>query len=373
MKLLPCLLLFACALPLNAVDLPAWAAKNTAGNPVRVAVAPPEGERFAHLSWTKAVRTAKGTVVLAYTAGTFHGHHGGGSPAISRSTDGGKTFTAPKVLREFGPGLDYTQSGNLALGIAGDGALVVLAMAYDEDVKNSIFGWRSEDDGVTWSPVDTSALGPNKTGSIFGNMLSLPGKGLVVFGHYRSGSQPHTQGIWMSTSKDHGRTWGDLRRIADVHAVEPVVVQSAGRLIGFFRGESKVLGGRQYVSVSDDNGDTWKTELSVLDAADPQTARLAAPCAVENPGKPGELLVLTNERNRPGNTPGRFWLWRGSAKSLDWKRERILLEIPKIEGDKNTDFGYPWLLHLEGRRWLMFYYHGQGRGPCPLWVTEVEL
>jgi len=32
-----------------------------------------------------------------------------------------------------------------------------------------------------------------------------------------------------------------------------------------------------------------------------------------------------------------------------------------------------WLLHVEGRRRLMFYYHGDSRGNCPLWVTEVML
>jgi hypothetical protein len=360
-------------LALSAEILLVWAAKNPTGNEVRIAVPAPEGPRFAHLSWTKALRTPKGTVVLAYIAGTFHGSHGGGSPAISRSTDGGRTFSAPHIVREFAPGMDYSHSGNVALGLAEDGALVLLAMAFTGDETNHIFGWRSGDDGVTWTPTDTAALGPNKTGSVFGSVLPVKGQGLVVLGHYRAGAKPHTQGIWMSVSPDHGRTWGEARRIADVHAVEPVLVASAGRLLGFFRGESQILGGRQYVGVSDDNGLTWKTELSVLDAENPKTARLAAPCAVENPEKPGEILVLTTERAKPGNTPGRIWLWRGDARKLDWKRERVLLEFPHIDGDPNTDFGYPWLLHLEGNRWLMVYYHGTSRSACPLWVTEVEL
>jgi hypothetical protein len=362
-------LLFTTALA--AADLPPWAATNPDGNPVRIAVAPPDGPRFAHLSWTKAVRTPRGTIVLAYLAGIYHG--GSDCPAISRSTDGGRTFSAPQILREFAPGRDYASSGNLALGLTDDGALVVLAMAFTGDKTNMIFGWRSDDDGVTWKSVDTSALGPNKTGSIFGNILPVAGRGLVVLGHYRAGAQPYTQGIWMSASPDQGRTWGEPRRIADVPAVEPVLVQSAGRLIGFFRGNSKTLGGREFVGVSDDNGATWTTKLSDLAAADPATAGIAAPCAVEDPDHPGELLVLTNERTHRTRTPGHFWLWRGSAKTLRWQRERILLEVPHLDGDKHTDFGYPWLLHLEGRRWLMFYYHGDSHGYCPIWVTEVRL
>lgn len=354
--------------------LPGWAATNNDGHAVRIAVPAPEGERFAHLSWNKVLRTSKGTVLLAYTAGTFHGSHGGGSPAVSRSSDEGRTFSAPHILREFGPGLDYTQSGNLAVGLAADGAVVLLAMAYTGNAANHIFGWRSEDDGVTWKPVDTSSLGPDKTGSVFGNIVPVEGQGLVVLGHYRSGAEPHTQGIWMANSTDQGHTWSAARRIADVHAVEPTLVAtSSGRLLGFFRGDSKGLRGRQYVGVSDDRGATWKTELSILDAEDNARSGLAAPCAVENPNHDGEILVLTTERGKVGETRGRIWLWRGDARKLDWKRERVLLEFPLVKGDANSDFGYPWLLHLEGNRWLMYYYHGRHKGACPLWVTEVRL
>lgn len=352
-------------------DHPA-ASRRPDGGRVRIAVNPPDDARFAHLSWNKALRTAKGTLVLAYIAGRFHGDHGGGCPAVSRSTDGGGTFSRPKVLREFGPGRDYSASGNLALGVAADGALVLLAMAYTGSQANNIFGWRSADDGLSWTPVDTSNLGPNKTGSVFGNILPLAGRGLAGFGHYRAGAQPYTRGIWMALSANDGRTWGAPRRISDVLAVEPLVLQTGSRLLGFFRGGGG-LGGRQFVAVSDDLGETWRIELSVLAAAEPAAARLAAPFAVENPNRPGEILILTTERAAAGNTPGRIWLWRGNAQQLDWQRQRVLLEFPRVPGDPHTDFGYPWLVYLGGRRWLMFYYHGRSRGFCPLWVTELEL
>lgn len=346
------------------------AARNPSGLPVRVVVEPPDDPRFAHLSWNKALRTPKGTIVLAYIAGTFHGDHGGGCPAVSRSTDGGQTFTPPKILRQFGPGQDYSHSGNVALGIAEDGALVLLAMAYTGSEANHIFGWRSEDDGLTWAPADTAALGPNKTGSVFGNILPLPGRGLVVLGHYRAGAQPHTSGIWMAVSADHGRSWGAPRRISEANAVEPVLLQSGGRLLAFLRGAGG-HGGRQFIAASDDLGATWKTELSPLAPERPASARLAAPCAVVNPAQPGEIIALTTERALPGNTPGRIWLWKGNAKDLAWRRVRVVLEFPRVEGDPHTDFGYPWLVHLDGNRWLMLYYHGRSRGPCPLWATEM--
>ncbi len=145
-----------------------WKARQPSGVPVRVAVEPQTDARFAHLSWNKVVRTPRGTLVLAYVAGTFHGNHGGGCPAISRSVDNGESFSAPHLLREFGPGQDYMHCGNLALGLAEDGALVLLAMAFDGDNANHIFGWRSEDDGQTWSAINTEALGPNDPHHDFG-------------------------------------------------------------------------------------------------------------------------------------------------------------------------------------------------------------
>lgn len=360
-------------LSLRADPLPAWAARNTAGNPVRLAVAAPADPASAHLAWPKVIRTQSGAVVIAVCAGQGH-NTGSSGPAVARSTDGGQTFGPLQVLMRF-PADDprYLDCGNIALGQAEDGALLLLAMAFNKDVGNNIYGWRSTDEGVTWTRADTSGLGPDKTGSVFGSILPLTGQGLAVFGHYRPGAKPHTQGLWMSLSKDQGRTWGEARRIAEPHAVEPVVIQSAGRLIGFFRGDSKNLGGRQYVGVSDDQGATWKTELSVLDAEDNTQARLAAPFAVENPNKAGEIFVLTTERAVPGHTPGRIWLWTGDAQKLAWKRAHVLLEIPRIEDDKNTDFGYPWLLHAGGNRWQMYYYHGNSRSACPIWVTDITL
>lgn len=349
-----------------------WAATNPGGQPTRVALAAPADPRSAHLAWPKVVRTAKGTLVLAVCAGQGH-NTGSSGPAISRSTDGGRTFDAPRVLMRF-PDDDprYLDCGNLALSEAPDGALLLLAMAFKKDAGNNIFGWRSSDDGLTWTRTDTSALGPDKTGSVFGNVIELPGQGLAVFGHFRAGSKPHTQGIWMALSPDQGRTWTEARKLNDDYLVEPVVVKSAGRLVGFFRGDSKEAGGRQSVGVSDDDGRSWKTVRSQLDAQDPATSRLAAPFAIENPAKPGELLILTTERTRTGNTPGRIWLWRGDARTLDWKRDRVILEFPRIEGDPHTDFGYPWLLHVGGNRWQMYYYHGQPRSACPIWVTDLE-
>lgn len=342
-----------------------WAACLKTSGTLRVAVAPPSDPRFAHLAWPKALRLSDGTIVLACLAGAYHG--GGGCPAVSLSTDDGKTFTPPKILREFGPGKDYGNSGNLALGLAGDGAVVLLAMAHSGDTRNNIFGWRSTDRGRTWSPVDTSALGPNKTGSVTGTIIAVPGVGLMAAGHYRKGSTPDTQGIWVSVSRDDGRSWGAAQRVSDIDAGEPVLVRAGGRLMIFIRGRG-ANEKRQYLAVSDDHGATWRTSLIDITAAQPKST-LTHPFAMMNPDKPEELLALTAERP----LPGQIWLWRGDPQKLAWRRDRLLLELPKIAGDKHNDYGYPWLVPLGGGRALVFFYHGLARGANPIWVAEITL
>ncbi len=347
-----------------AEPLPAWAARATGGGAVRMAVPPPENPRFAHLAWPKAVRTADGTIVLGYLAGT---HHGDAScPAVSISTDGGKSFSPPNVLREFGPGMEYTNSGNMALGVAHDGAVILLAHGHTKRTSH-IFGWRSTDGGRTWKPVDTSALGPNKTGSSTGTIVQLPDRKLMVAGHYREGS-PQARGIWQSVSADDGLTWGEPAIVNNLNGGEPVLVRDGERLLVFIRGRGPASA-RQFVSVSEDCGKTWTTDLLSITAIDKHTRLLAHPFVMVDPQRPGELIAITTERPLPGSAQ----LWRGSAKTLAFKHERTLLEFPKLEGDKNVDYGYAWAAPMEGRRALLFYYHGLGRGPNPIWVVDVEL
>lgn len=366
------LLLLLVTLPLRAAEPePAWVARTPSGESGRIVVPAPADPRFTHLGWPKALRARDGTVVLACLAGPNHGGPGG-SPAVALSHDNGKTFSPLHIVREFGEGKDYRHSGNIALGLASDGAIVLLAMAFNGNASNHIFGWRSTDAGRTWTATDTTALGPNKTGSVFGEILALPDGRLVTSGHYRTGAQPFQRGIWIAYSSDQGRSWGEPQRIADIIANEPALTMANGRLIGLFRSDDAALRWRYWLASSDDLGSTWQVDASSVAVTRRESQRLAAPFIIADPADPQRVIGLTNERNVPGHTPGHVWQWRADAKQLVWQKEKLLLEFPSIKGSRQVDFGYPWLLHLEGRRWLMFYYHGEMNGPCPLWSVEVE-
>ncbi|SHK09445.1 BNR repeat-like domain-containing protein [Tangfeifania diversioriginum] len=349
-------------------NLPIWAGKLKLPGTVRIAVHGSDNEELSHLAWPKALIAPDGTIVLAYLAGSFHGSHGKNSPAISLSNDNGKTFSSPQILKDFSLEEEYTASGNLAMGIAHDGAIILLAMGYRGNEANHIFGWRSEDNGKTWSEVDTSNLGPNKTGSVCGTIIQLPGKRLMAMGHYRKPSIPYEIGIWQSISFDNGQTWEVPQMVTNINGGEPVLVRADDRLLVFIRGRGPAST-RQYIAVSDNFGQTWHTELSDIIAQNNHTQSFAHPFAMVNPKNKEELIALTVERPVPGS----IWLWRGNPKDLNFALDRQLMEIPKIDNEKKIDYGYTWLLNIEKNHYLMFYYHGLNRNNSSIWVAEFYL
>ena len=333
----------------------------------RVILPAPENPRFAHLSWPKIV-TCGDALVLAYSAGRFHGNHGEGCPAVSVSRDGGETFSSPRILREFDATTDLTCSANTALGVAEDGAVVLLAMAFTADDRNSVFGWRSADGGASWAPVDTATLADGRTGSVYGHVFPVRGRGLAVAGHYRPGSISRTRGLWMAFSQDGGLTWGEPEPLTDEDLVEPAFTCSAGRLVGLLRDRRNQANYRQ--AVSDDGGRTWTLSTSPL-GGEPRF-RAPSPFVIADPSEPHRLFAFETLRRRDGNAPGRMDLWTADARELEWRRLGLVAEIPRAEGDPYRDFGYPWMTPLADGAWFAAFYAGLKKGPNALWGLKMK-
>ncbi len=321
----------------------------------RIVVPPPKDERFAHLSWPKIVTAPDGTLVTAYIAGRKH-VNGDGCPAVSVSSDNGKTFSEPKILREFDATKSYQHGANLALGVAEDGAVVLLVMAFTNDERNSIFGWRSEDSGDTWKPTETSSLADSKTGSVFGHVFPVPGKGLAVCGHFR---KPKGYGIWIAYSQDHGKSWGDPQIITRNAYFEPTFLYSQGRLIGLIR-ENAAHAYHQYVS--DNLGESWEKTGKVLQGN--PAANHPSPFLIEDPASPGQLYALQSERG----DKHQIHLWKATATDLDWEHVSQLVEVPN-----DRDFSYPWMTPLGNGKWFLVYYSGEKDGPNSIWGLGLTL
>jgi len=340
----------------------------------RVIIPAPEDEAHRHLSWPKVQRTPDGTLVAAYLAGNYHGSHGGNCPAISISTDEGQTFSPPNILKRYRRGLEYTSAGNVALGLAEDGALVLLSMAFKGGEANTIDGWRSEDSGRTWQPTDVSTLDRNQTGSVFGNVVQVPDKGLAVFGHYRPPATEKSGGVWMAFSEDEGRSWGSPRTISEtgMRLVEPAFTFTEGRFIGLVRG--KLNGGYYVQMTSDDQGETWETDPRGLVSDYDGKVDLPAPYITYDPQNPSRVYSLVSERYRidPKDLYGRIVLYEADANDLEWKRIGDVARFPVELGDRR-DITYAWMTHLGDNRWYVVFYCGEVRGPSDIYGLTMEI
>lgn len=334
----------------------------------RLLIAAPENPRFSHLAWPKVCQTEDGSLVVAFVAARAHTRDG--CPAVSVSRDGGKSFTRPHILKEFDSSQDYAHCGNVALGTAEDGSVVILAMAFTGDKRNTIFGWRSTDSGSTWQPVDASALANNKTGSVFGRVFPIPGKGLVAFGHYRPPSEPST-GIWMSVSQNHGRTWGPPRLVVPGHYYEPAAVFAADRFILLLRNGRREFRWRYDQAVSDDLGERWRITAGAI-AVDPESrCSLPSPFISVSGRDPTLLHALQSERGTVGDSQGRIYLWTADTKKLEWKRKGLVVSIPK-EATGLSDWSYPWMTSLDGDKWFLVFYAGRVSGSNSIWGMTIQ-
>lgn len=354
----------------RAADAPATQRANLIlpgdfGTP-RELVPAPADPKYKHLAWPKVVRTADGTLVLAYLAGPKHTV--GGRAAVSRSTDGGRTFSPPQIVMNLTGDRASWHSGNLALGVANDGAVVLLAMAFAGD-QGDILGWRSADAGATWTPTDTSALA--RCGSVYGHVFAVPGRGLAVCGHYRKGFA-RDQGIWMAFSADDGRTWSPPATVTEEKLVEPAVCRAGDRLVGLFRDDGKRFY-RQFVS--DDRGDTWRESDCPVGGG----TNLPSPFVAPRPDASGAgVFALQSERNFAAPRakgepapPGHVFLWSADAATLRWRR------VGRVASFTNTpsrpDYGYPWMTPMGDGRWFLVFYHGASMNAATsIWGMTID-
>jgi hypothetical protein len=337
----------------------------------RLLVRAPEDPALAHLAWPKIVATGDGTLVLACSAGK--GHNMGGSGAVvSRSTDGGATFSPPQRLAYF-PDDDarYRDCGNMALGLADDGAVVLLAMAFAPR-QNTILGWRSADAGKTWERVDTSALAENKTGSVYGNILHVSGMGLVVFGHYRQPSRPDV-GIWMSVSTDGGRSWKRPRLVTEKAYYEPAFTFAEGRFVGLLRLAPGADPSRYDEAVSDDLGKTWSIRPAKIAIPDGLPGSQPSPFITVSPAEPSKLYAMQSIRGPFEQTRGRVYLWTADAKDLQWQRAGLVVSIP-ANAENLADWSYPWMTPAGNKgQWMLAFYAGAKRGGNSIYGMRMDL
>ena len=190
-----------------------------------------------HLGWPVGIKVGR-TLLCVYHQTQCH--HGGKQLAtdssravVVRSTDGGKTWSEPIDIRQFGTSKKalVMNFGN-CFGVIDN--KVFLASKYGL--------YRSEDEGKTWTLIP-GALTQEQTGHKYTDnfgprMVVHPDKGLVIpVGVEQS---PY---IDMYSSKDEGLTWTHERvKLSDrIHPLEPTAIYHEGHFIFLSRNHTLPL------------------------------------------------------------------------------------------------------------------------------------
>jgi len=309
-----------------------------------------------------------------------HGYAG-----LSRSSDGGMTWTEPVKIFD----LPKADDGVDAHGVLRDGTILYSAVSYGwEGERYSYKNWyansyiiRSQDQGHTWSEPAKVNIAPFTWAYPFGRIIELADGQLLMtmYGGYlplslrgpaandkddvtremrKLGDQKPEQQrgdfAFIIKSKDGGKTWGDLHVIArGFNETCPVLLPNQRILVAMRSTEG---GAYTATSYSDDDGNTWSVPVQISNQSEHPADLLLL--------KSGELLLTHGQRNKPYGVQ----VMVSKDNGTTWGANRIMLAW---DGD-HMDLGYPVTVQRKDGKLVTAYYivYGQKNkvileGPAP--------
>lgn len=244
----------------------------TSGMP-DVIVVPRSGERGAFFPTIE--RLANGHLVVVYYDSPDH-ITPLGRISMVRSTDEGKTWSAPQVIIDT-PLDDRSPS----IMQARDGPLLFNFWMLQHHTSEGVFVLRSRDEGRTWSQplkVGTTLIESSTEGKI----VELENGDLLIPIAGRKSNEEKIR-CTIVRSTDHGNTWPaaqevELAAVPGVDVLEPVIANlGGGRLLGMVRSEND--DNRAYLVESHDFGRSWSKPVKVPISAQASDLVTVAPRA----------------------------------------------------------------------------------------------
>jgi hypothetical protein len=307
-------------------------------------------ERFIAIdnvcAWPNLTSMPDGSIVATIFNQPTHGGWEGDVDCWG-SEDEGRTWNYRGRPAPHEPG---TNRMNVAAGLAGDGAIIVIASGWSRrpppgEYANPHDGevlqpWvcRSEDGGRTWERVGSVAPLPGQARPLipFGDIVCQDDGTLGVCCYSRLPPDEHAATFYASS--DGGRTWEPRGTIAEVSTNEttPVVLPDARLLAA-----GRTLGDQHLeLFVSDDRGVTWQTQGPLtLGRQHPAHLLLLSD---------NRLLLTYGIRNK-----GLYGI--GARISPDyggtWLPPQLLVDLPGA-----TDGGYPSSVQAEDGTVVTAYY-----------------
>ncbi len=290
-------------------------------------------------------RARNGDLLVCYNSGGDLS--AGQAAAVVRSTDGGRSWSAPEARFESvfhgggveaGCSLTRLASGRLLLPYADGFYLHPGSDNYDR--RALLFCPVSDDDGRTWTHTKAHDY-EGLEAFAFGRVVELGGGHLLLplWGAYQQ------QGKWIPAvlrSTDGGLTWKDWSPIAEHGDETPIVLLPDGRVLALLRDYDLADPARPFhVAHSADSGESWSS---------PQRVALCGTSPSLHVTANGRLLAGYRSTLPGGNCQ----LATSDDGGHTW---RFLLELELPHGHWHYG-GYPVLEDLPDGRLLVVFHNG---------------
>ncbi len=303
------------------------------------------------------VVNTRGRLLAIYRRGQTHAQDPG-SIVQAESTDGGGTWTLPRVL--FSDPL--VDQRNVAGGLLPSGTIVIFWNRYDlapRYYSAGVMFARSTDGGVTWSLAEplsgTTAYGPIVDTPAGPAMVIVDGATQLAFSH------------------DDGRTWSDRRPIGDLPTNETAIIWSGGNeLLGFTRNlqQQPMLMHRSL-----DLGHTWRTVAADI-ALTPMPGTLVnwllvSPWLFRPDPASSQVTLLFGERQtvQPLHNYGVLRIVTFDPHAV----AKSFAALDRLFQGDYIDFGYPSATQLpSGRYVVQFHSELYPAGPANLFYTGLD-
>jgi hypothetical protein len=356
---------------LSVPALPARGAEPTAGVPRgysiplldlapqqerQVVVDREEGQYLGHP--TTVLLEDGRTMIAVYPKG-----HGRGAIVMKRSRDGGRTWSERLTTPENWATSKETPTIHRVIDRAGRKRLILFSGLYP--IRMSV----SEDDGVTWTPLEP--IGD------FGGIVAMASVERLRNGDYLAlfhddGRFLHGEGkvtkfrVFQTLSRDGGLTWGPPELIAahpTARLCEPGLIRAPdGRQIAVLLRENSRKH-NAFVIFSDDEGKTW-TEPRELPGA------LTGDRHVGKYGLDGRLFVSFRDTTLTSATRGDWVGWVGTYDDITHGREGQY-RVRLLKNTKGLDCAYPGVEVLPDGTFVCTTY-GHWTQDAPAYVVSVR-